>query len=114
MLVQKQESDKEEPSSSIRKINYQPSKDISRSNRYVLQFHTESKEELKERREFARLSLSKVSEKDLEINGDDYFLKELDFPKRPPWSFEMSIEQLETREQKYFMVILHITRLKLA
>ncbi|GJQ68163.1 hypothetical protein Trydic_g16818 [Trypoxylus dichotomus] len=100
--IQKQENFDEEASPSIRKINIQPTKNISHSNKYVLQFHNETKEELKERRELARQSLKKVLEKELEINGDNYFLKDLDFPKRPPWSFEMTREQLEAKEQKYF------------
>ncbi|KAK9702330.1 50S ribosome-binding GTPase [Popillia japonica] len=100
LLVEQQQND--EASSSIRKINFQPVKDNARSNKYVLQFHNESKEELKERREFARQSLLHVTEKELEVVGENYFLKELDFPKRPQWSFNMSRDQLEQKEQKYF------------
>lgn len=67
-------------------------------------FHTETDEEISQRKEIARKSLEPVAENELEINGDDYFPKELDFPKRPPWSFEMDKETLEVREQKYFTV----------
>ncbi|KRT80395.1 50S ribosome-binding GTPase [Oryctes borbonicus] len=102
LLVHKQENVDEEASSSTQKINFQPTKNVSQINKYVLQFHNETKEELKERRELARQSLKKLLEKELEINSENYFLKDLDFPKRPQWSFEMTTEQLEAREQKYF------------
>jgi hypothetical protein len=45
-----------------------------------------------------------VSAPGLEIAVEDFFLKELDFPKRPSWNFDMSLEQLEAREHKYFTV----------
>jgi len=45
-----------------------------------------------------------VAEEELEINIDDFFLPELDFPKRPSWSFEMSKEELDARENRYFSV----------
>lgn len=72
--------------------------------RYALQFYRESEKELKERKELARKELKSVSETSLEINLDDYFEPALDFPKRPPWNFEMSREELESREQRYFTV----------
>lgn len=59
---------------------------------------------MKERKEAARKELVPVPEEGLEINLDDYFEPALEFPKRPPWNFEMSREQLEAREQKYFTV----------
>jgi hypothetical protein len=31
-------------------------------------------------------------------------MKELDFPKRPPWKYDMSVKQLEDREHRYFTV----------
>lgn len=67
-------------------------------------FHRETDEEIRQRKEIARQSIVPVSENDLEINADDYFPKELDFPKRPPWSFDMDTASLEAKEQKYFTV----------
>lgn len=67
-------------------------------------FHKETDEEIRQRKESARKSIEPVAEEELEINGDDYFPKELDFPKRPPWSFDMNRESLEAREQRYFTV----------
>jgi hypothetical protein len=72
--------------------------------RYALQFYKESAEELRERRELARRELVPVPETALEINLDDYFEAALDFPKRPPWNFDMSREELEAREHRYFTV----------
>lgn len=47
-----------------------------------------------------------VPESKLEISIEDYFPPELDFPKRPPWDFNMSRDQLDARENKYFRVSL--------
>lgn len=72
--------------------------------RYVLQFHRETESELRERKEQARHSLQKVSEQGLEVNSDDYFPEELNFPKRPKWNYQLSKEVLEQNEQRYFTV----------
>lgn len=74
--------------------------------RYVLQFYRETDAELREHKEQARHILNTVEPKDLEINVEDYFPKELDFPKRPPWSFDMTREALEAKENQYFTVFL--------
>jgi hypothetical protein len=88
---------------SIQKINIQPFRDPrSKSNRYVLQFHTETPKELKAMKEEARKSLNYASEEDLEI-GDDYF-NDYDLPKRPNWDYNMSKDQLESQENRYFFV----------
>lgn len=95
----------DEPSSSVQKVNYQPTKgNKTNPNRYALQFFKETNEEIKERKELARHSLQSVTEEELEVNGDDFFLKELDFPKRPPWSHVLSKQELEASENKYFSV----------
>lgn len=92
-------------SSSIQKINFQPTKDgRSRPNRYALQFFKESNEEIAIRKQQAMQSLELKQEKDLEINGDEFFENALDFPKRPPWDFSLSKEILEAQEQRYFTV----------
>lgn len=82
------------------KFNYSKG---SRSNRYALQFHKESYAEIKARKELACQTLKSVAETELEvINYDDLFPKELDFPKRPTWSYNYSKEALEARETQYF------------
>ncbi|XP_003703243.1 nucleostemin 4 [Megachile rotundata] len=85
----------------VQKINKQPKDDNSSKNRYALQFFQESKEELMKRKEQARNAIEPLSIKEQEVS-DDYFPPEIDIPKRPPWDFNMSKEQLEMREQKYF------------
>lgn len=70
----------------------------------MLQFFRETDEEMKIRKEEARNSLKKFDEKDLEINADDYFSLDLDFPKRPAWSYNISPRDLDLKEQKYFTV----------
>lgn len=77
--------------------------DNSSRNRYTLQFFQESKEELLKRKEQARNTIEPLSLRDQEVSSN-YFPLEIDMPKRPPWEFNMSKEQLELREQKYFTV----------
>jgi hypothetical protein len=72
--------------------------------RYALHFHHETEAEIREWKEAARKSINPTSASGLEIAVEDFFLKELDFPKRPPWNFNMSLEQLEAKEHKYFTV----------
>ncbi|XP_017891096.1 guanine nucleotide-binding protein-like 1 [Ceratina calcarata] len=86
--------------SGIQKINKQP-RDNSSKNSYALQFFRETKEELARRREQARCTIEPLSLKDQEVS-DDYFPPEVDMPKRPPWDFNMTKEQLDSREQRYF------------
>ncbi|XP_076663867.1 nucleostemin 4 [Andrena cerasifolii] len=85
----------------VQKINKQPKNSNSSKNKYTLQFFQESKEEIMKRKEQARSTLETLPLKDQEVS-DDYFPPEIDIPKRPPWDFNMSKEQLELREQKYF------------
>ncbi|CAK9804377.1 Guanine nucleotide-binding protein-like 1 [Anthophora plagiata] len=85
----------------IQKINSQPKDDNSSKNRYALQFFQESREELAKRRELARATIEPLPLKDQEVS-DNYFPPEIDMPKRPPWDFNISKEQLDLREQRYF------------
>lgn len=104
-FLQQPNEEDDEGSSTVRKLNYQPGKgDRDNRNRYVLKFQRETEDELKERKEAAYQSLTYVSEQELEIEGDVYFPKQLQFPKRPPWSFEMGRDTLEAKENKYFTV----------
>lgn len=43
-----------------------------------------------------------VDEKTLEVSIDEFFPKDLDFPKRPQWSYNMNRQELEAREMRYF------------
>lgn len=85
------------------KINEQPRDSKSSRNRYALQFFQESNEKLRKRKERAFKSIEPASLKDQEIS-DNYFPPGIDMPKRPPWDFNMTKEQLEIREQRYFTV----------
>lgn len=87
----------------VMKINEQPRDSKSSRNRYALQFFQESNEKLRKRRERAFKSIEPVSLRDQEIS-DNYFPPGIDMPKRPPWDFNMTKEQLEMREQRYFTV----------
>lgn len=90
-------------SRNIQKINRQPREGNTGRSRYALQFFQESKEELRQRREDARRAIEPVPLEEQEVS-DNYFPPEVDLPKRPPWDFSMSKEQLDNREQKYFSV----------
>ncbi|XP_066589713.1 guanine nucleotide-binding protein-like 1 isoform X2 [Prorops nasuta] len=85
---------------SVQRINKQPKDNFSKS-KYVLQFYQETKEELMERKEEARKALKPIPLEQQEVS-DNYFPPEIDMPKRPPWDFTMSKEQLDIREQRYF------------
>ncbi|GAB1868182.1 Guanine nucleotide-binding protein-like 1 [Camponotus japonicus] len=85
----------------VQKINKQPRDNKSSRNRYTLQFFQETNEELRKRKEQALKSIEPVSLEDQEIS-DNYFPPGIDMPKRPPWDFNMTKEQLDIREQRYF------------
>ncbi|XP_069669915.1 guanine nucleotide-binding protein-like 1 isoform X1 [Periplaneta americana] len=89
--------------SEVVKLNQQPIvRGRGNPNRYALQFHRETEAEIRKRKEAARKTIVPVSPSGFEIDIDSFFLKDLDFPKRPPWNFDMSRDQLEAREHRYF------------
>ncbi|KAK7094449.1 guanine nucleotide-binding protein-like 1 [Littorina saxatilis] len=91
-------------------VHQQPtsSKDFD-PNRYRLHFLKVSPEEMKKRKAAARKPVIKVAEKDLEMSVESIHVKEpsLDFPKRPPWEFTLSKQQLEKQERSYFQDYVH-------
>lgn len=89
---------------SVLSVNEQPTEGRGKRNpnRYNLQFHRETEEELKKRKEQARKTIVPVEEEKLEVNIDDVFPPELDFPVRPPWEFTMSRGEVDARENRYF------------
>lgn len=87
----------------VQKINKQPGNGKSKHNRYALQFFQEFNQELRKRKEQAFKTLEPVSLKDQEVS-DNYFPPEIDMPKRPPWNFNMTKEQLDIIEHRYFTV----------
>jgi hypothetical protein len=74
-------------------------------SRYVLEFRTETPEEIKANKEKARESLVPVSEKEMEIDIEAFFPPDLKFPVRPGWDFSMSKRELDVKENKYFTVM---------
>lgn len=86
----------------IQKINFQPSISRRNANRFALQFHRETVKELKAMKEAARLPIEFILRSDLEV-GSEYF-DGFDFPIRPKWSYEMTKEQLDRNENRYFTV----------
>lgn len=71
-----------------------------------MQFVKESQDELKRKRKEATKALEYRSETELEIDIDDVYKPSspLDMPIRPKWTYEMTKEQLENQEKKYFAV----------
>ncbi|ELR25337.1 GTPase of unknown function subfamily protein [Acanthamoeba castellanii str. Neff] len=62
-------------------------------------FEKESKEEVELRKKRAQLPLARWQPR----IADDYFYRQfIGMPKRPPWSYSMTKQQLEEREKKYF------------
>ncbi|OCT67929.1 guanine nucleotide-binding protein-like 1 [Xenopus laevis] len=78
--------------------NYDP-------NRYRLYFGKECKEEIERRKKIAREKiLEPVPESELEVHIDQIYRpgSVLDFPKRPAWTYEMSKEAVQSREERAF------------
>lgn len=85
----------------VQKINLQPLKDPrSKSNRYVLHFHSETPKEIRELREKARQGIEKLT--DVQSEVDDFYFEGYDFPRRPKWDYQMSKEVLLANEERYF------------
>lgn len=84
-------------------------------NRYALQFFHESDQEIRERKERAQKPFKVLDAKEgLVCSVEDMFgesvggdasgvpITDLDLPKRPAWSADMTSQELNSREQKYF------------
>ncbi|XP_072015964.1 guanine nucleotide-binding protein-like 1 [Amphiura filiformis] len=93
----------------VAKLNQQPmsKKQLDRNydpNRFRLHFERESKAELAHRKKHAMQPFQVLPEESLEVDLD-YVYKPgsvLDMPKRPPWDYSKSKEQVESREEKAF------------
>ncbi|XP_036997213.2 guanine nucleotide-binding protein-like 1 isoform X2 [Artibeus jamaicensis] len=93
----------------IRRLNQQPSQGLGPRgydpNRYRLHFERDSREEVERRKRAAREQvLQPVSAEVLELDIHEVYQpgSVLDFPRRPPWSYEMSKEQLMSQEERSF------------
>lgn len=75
-----------------------------KGNRYALKFFHETNEDILRKKEEPTKEIIPVSNKDLEINSDSFFDHNIDFPKRPEWSYEMRKEEFDARENRYFTV----------
>lgn len=87
------------------KLNEQPkTRDKREQNKFNLQFMKESYEELKKNKKNAFKPLIYHDLNELEIEIEDFYKpgSPLDMPLRPKWSYDMTKEQLERNEQKYF------------
>lgn len=91
-----------EPCGGIQKINFQPSVSRRNANRYALSFHRETVKEMKAQKDAARKPIQFILRSDLET-GDEYF-QGYNFPIRPPWTYDMSKEQVDRNENRYFTV----------
>ncbi|KAG8521080.1 Guanine nucleotide-binding protein-like 1 [Galemys pyrenaicus] len=102
-------SDGESVTHHIRRLNQQPSQGLGPRgydpNRYRLHFERDSREEVERRKRAAREQvLQPVSAEVLELDIREVYQPGsiLDFPRRPPWSYEMSKEQLMSQEERSF------------
>ncbi|KAL0984911.1 hypothetical protein UPYG_G00150360 [Umbra pygmaea] len=91
----------------VRRINQQP--DIREGrydpNRFRLHFEKESKEEVERRKKLARERfLGQMLDEDLEVDITDVYPTEkgLGFPRRPPWNYGMTREELLRKEEKSY------------
>ncbi|XP_069055183.1 guanine nucleotide-binding protein-like 1 [Lepisosteus oculatus] len=103
-------SDSESLSLEVQHINQQPQSRQSRDrghdpNRYRLHLEKESREEVDRRKRMAQeRKLQLLSEDQLEIDIEDVYRpgSVLDFPRRQPWDYGMSKEQVLAREERAF------------
>ncbi|BFZ05618.1 hypothetical protein BsWGS_08657 [Bradybaena similaris] len=74
------------------------------TNSFRLHFLKEDDEEVAKRKKESYKPISPVDKKYLEYKVEDVFPPDakLDFPKRPPWNYSFSREQLEQQERDYF------------
>ncbi|KAI7880137.1 P-loop containing nucleoside triphosphate hydrolase protein [Lichtheimia hyalospora FSU 10163] len=77
------------------------SKHTGSSRKLVSSFEKLSSDTIEHARLASMKPLKKLPKTALEI-GVDAFPDTMDFPKRPPWNYNMSKEQLEKRENEYF------------
>ncbi|XP_006818416.1 guanine nucleotide-binding protein-like 1 [Saccoglossus kowalevskii] len=101
------ESNSDCENNEVFKVNHQPAKKIDQKydpNRFRLHFERESKVELSERKKRASEPFLMLSEENLEVDIDDIYKpgSVLDMPKRPPWEYSLTKEQVEKREEIYF------------
>lgn len=90
-------------SRAIARINAQPDERNRDANRYALHFFRESDEELAKRKKEASLPFSVIPEEDLEVKSTDCWPSlELGMPKRPEWSFDMTTQEVDQRENASF------------
>ncbi|XP_026465469.1 guanine nucleotide-binding protein-like 1 isoform X2 [Ctenocephalides felis] len=85
-----------EDDSNCQKIDFHASQNNRNTSRYALKFNKESDAELKKQKECGRAALEIRDHKALEIEEHDYF-KNLDFPKRPRWNYNMSLEEIQKK-----------------
>jgi ribosome biogenesis GTPase A len=74
-------------------------------NRFKLHFEKESRQELERRKRNAKtVTIITVDEVALEVDVDEIYQpgSVLDIPKRPPWSFSMTKEEVELQEEIMF------------
>lgn len=103
-------SDSESFTLQVRKINQQPA--LRRPgekgydpNRFRLHFEKQSREEIEQRKKLMQEKVIElIPETELEVDIDNIYKpgSVLDFPKRSPWNYTMSKEQLLVQEEKAF------------
>ena len=73
-------------------------------NRYRLHFMTESHEEIERRKKIAQQPFEMLPEQRLELDLMQLYQPGtvLDMPKRQPWNYHLSKEELGKREEQYF------------
>lgn len=72
--------------------------------RYALMFRAETKEDVQRLKEEAMKTVYPVEEQYLECKSEDFYTPLLDFPIRPSWNYELSLDELERNENRYFQV----------
>lgn len=84
------------------RVNFQPSVSRRNANRYALSFHRETVKEIRAQREAGKKAIDFLLPRSYET-GDEYFAG-YDFPKRPHWTPNMTKEEVDRSENRYFTV----------
>ncbi|XP_071947764.1 guanine nucleotide-binding protein-like 1 [Antedon mediterranea] len=82
--------------------------------RYKLHFEKETKQELAQQKKLGMQPFTMLPEIELEVNIEDIYQpgSVLDIPKRPPWDYTLSKDQVEKKEEQMFHEYLNNIRAK--
>nr|CAG8585175.1 15230_t:CDS:2 [Entrophospora candida] len=73
--------------------------DITRLNSV---FEKQTPQEIRKLRNESMIPFTRLPLTALEVSKEESYTTIIDFPKRPPWNYDMTKEELESKEKHYF------------